>query len=344
MTRTVVSTRRPVLRAVAAAVLAATCGLAAHAADIKERNIKFPIVNQLDHPQGVGAKKFAELVEQKSGGKMKVKIFAGGTLGGEQQVASAMQGGTIEASSMAPAQLVGMVKEFVVLDFPFAFANEREADFVLDGPVGKKLLDKLPAKGLIGLSYWDHGFRIVTNSKRPITRLEDIQGLKLRVQQIPVFIDAFNTLGANAVPMPFTELYTALEQKAVDGQDNPFVSVEVTKFYEVQKYASATRHAYSALLVLAGKKFWDQLSEDERRVLLDAANEVKPYQRKVSRDLDAKAVDSLKGHGMLVNDVSPQERLRMRDRLKPVIEKHQQTTGELGREMAAAVEKLRAGK
>jgi tripartite ATP-independent transporter DctP family solute receptor len=316
----------------------------ANAQAVKERIIKLAFANTADSAHGLGATRFAEVVSQKSGGRLKVKLYAGGALGGEAAVASSLQGGTIEMSMMGPGLLTGMDKEFGVFDTPFLFDTYAEVDTVLDGPVGKKLLDKLPAKGLIGLSYWDHGFRIVTNSKRPIAKLEDIQGLKLRVQQIPVFIDAFNTLGANAVPMPFTELYTALEQKAVDGQDNPFVSVEVTKFYEVQKYASATRHAYSALLVLAGKKFWDQLSDDERKILLDAANEVKPYQRKVSREMDAKAVDSLKAHGMLVNDVSPQERLRMRERLKPVIDRHQQTTGELGRDMAAAVEKLRAGK
>ena len=130
-----------------------------------------------------------------------------------------------------------------------------------------------------------------------MAKLEDIQGLKIRVQQIPVFIDTFSALGANAVPMPFPELYTALETKTVDGQENPFVSVEVTKFYEVQKYASNTRHAYSPLLVLASKKFWDQLSDDERKILLEAASEAKPYQRQTSRAMDAKAVDTLKSQG-----------------------------------------------
>ena len=173
------------------------------AADIKERTIKFPIVNNIDHPQGIGAKKFAELVEQKSGGKMKVKVHPGGVLGGEVQVASAMQGGTVEASMMAPAQLVGMIKEFVILDFPFSFANEKEADYVLDGPVGKKLIDMLPAKNLIGLAYMDQGFRSITNSKRPINKLEDIQGLKIRTIQNPLYVDMLNTLGANAVPMAF---------------------------------------------------------------------------------------------------------------------------------------------
>jgi tripartite ATP-independent transporter DctP family solute receptor len=275
---------------------------------------------------------------------LKVKLYGSGTLGGEAVVASAMQGGTIEMSMMGPGLLTGMDKEFGVFDTPFLFDNFKEVDAALDGPVGKKLLDKLPAKGLVGLSYWDHGFRILTNSKRPIAKLEDIQGLKIRVQQIPVFIESFNALGANAVPMPFPELYSALEQKAVDGQENPFISVEVTKFYEVQKHASTTRHAYSPLLVLMSKKFWDQLSADERKVLTDAANEVKGYERQVSRELDAKALDTLKSRGMVITEVSAQERARMRDKLKPVIDKHRQTTGELGKEMTAEVQRIRSGK
>src|SRR5919112_64651 len=226
-------------------------------AEIKARSIKMPIVNNIDHPQGVGAKKFAELVEQKSGGKIKVRVYPGGTLGGEQQVASAMQGGTVEASMMAPAQLVGNVKEFLVLDFPFAFANEREADRVLDGPVGQKLLELMPAKGLVGLAYMEQGFRSISNSRRPIHKMEDIQGLKIRTILNPLYIDMLNTLGANAVPMPFTELYTALETRTVDGQENPYSTVEASKFYEVQKYFSNTKHIYNPQLLLAGKEFLD---------------------------------------------------------------------------------------
>lgn len=317
------------------------CGPAA-AQDVKERSIKFAFANTAESAHGAGARKFAEVVAQKSGGKLNVKLYPGGTLGGEVVVASAMQGGTIEMSMMGPGLLTGMDKEFGVFDTPFLFDNFKEVDAALDGPVGKKLLDKLPARGLVGLSYWDHGFRILTNSKRPVEKVEDLQGLKIRVQQIPVFIEAFNALGSNAVPMPFPELYPALETKAVDGQENPFVSVEVTKFYEVQKYATATRHAYSPLLVLASKKFWDQLSDAERKTLLDAADEVKTYERQVSREMDVKAVQVLKGKGMTITELSAPERNRMRDKLQPVIDKHRQASGEMGKEMHAEVERIRA--
>jgi TRAP-type transport system periplasmic protein len=316
----------------------------ATAQDVKDRTIKLALANTAESAHGVGAKRFADVVGQKSGGKMKVRIYAGGSLGGEAVVASALQGGTIEMSMMGPGLLTGMDKDFGIFDTPFMFNDAKEADAVMDGPVGQKLLDKLPEKGLIGLSYWDHGFRVLTNSRRPVSKMEDIQGLKVRVQQIPVFIDAFTALGANPVPMPFTELYTALETKAVDGQENPFVSIEVTKFYEVQRYASNTRHAYSPLLVLVSKRFWDQLSADERKILQDAAEETKAFERETSRAMDAKAMEELKSKGMTITDISPAERARMRDKLKPAIEKHHKTISEaLVQEVNAELQKVRGG-
>ncbi len=317
----------------------------ASAQEVEDRTIKLAFVNVQESAHGLGAERFAELVDKKSNGKLKVSLYPGGTLGGEAQLAASLQGGILEMSMMGPGLLTGMDKDFGVFDTPFLFDNFKEVDATLDGPVGKRLLDKLPEKGLIGLSYWDHGFRILTNSRRPVATMEDIKGLKIRVQQIPVFINMFNALGASAVPMPFTELFTALETGAVDGQENPFISVEVTKFYEVQKYASNTRHAYSPLLVLASKKFWDQLSDDERGILLDAANETKPYQRETSRKMDAQAVETLKSDGMEINDVSQEERVRMRDHLKPVIEEHHKTIAEaLVQELSAELEKVRTAK
>jgi TRAP-type transport system periplasmic protein len=335
--------KRSMLSAVfAAAVVAAT---SAAAQDIKDRSIKMPIVNAIDHPQGIGAKKFAELVEQKSGGKIKVKVYPGGTLGGEQQVASAMQGGTVEASMMAPAQLVGNYKEFLVLDLPFAFANEREADLVLDGPFGKKLLEVMPAKGLVGLAYMEQGYRSISNSKRPINKLEDIQGLKIRTIQNPLYVDMLNTLGANAVPMAFTELYTALDTKAVDGQENPYATLEASKFYEVQKYMSATKHIYNPQLLLVGKKFWDTLSPAEKKIFQDAANEARDYQRKVAREMSEKSRQFLVKNGMQINDIAPQEIARMRDKVKPVVDKYSAQIGEpLVKEFYAELDKARKQK
>jgi TRAP-type transport system periplasmic protein len=296
-------------------------------AQVSERTLRWAQQNSLEHPQGLGARRFAELVEQKSGGKIKVRIFPGGQLGGDLQNVSALQGGTLDLMVLNAGLLVGIVKDFAVLDFPFVFNTAEEADAVVDGPVGKKLFDKLPDKGLVGLGYFELGFRNVTNSKRPIARWEDFSGIKLRVIQSPLFIDLFNTLGANSVAMPFPEVYTALEQRVIDGQENPVTVIFDTKFQEVQKYLSLTRHIYNAQSVLLSKRTWDKLSAEERTIIQDALNEAKAYQRQVSREKNTQMLDDLKRAGMQVNEVSPPEIVRIREKIKPVVDKYTKEVG-----------------
>ena len=314
-------TKRTFLTAALAAALTLAFGTS-QAADIKERNVKFPIVNAIDHPQGLGAQKFVEVVDKKSGGKIKIKIFPNGTLGGEQQVAAAMQGGTVEISMMSPAQLVGTIKEFVVLDFPFSFANTAQADAVLDGPFGKKPMEYMPAKGWVGLGFMEQGYRSISNSKRPITKLAAINGLKIRTILNPLYVEMFNTLGANAVPMPFPELYSAMETKTVDGQENPETTVDASKFYEVQKYFSATRHIYNPQMLMVGKKFWDTLSADEKKIFEEATIEARDVQRKAARAMTDKSRKVMTDHGMQLNEIAPAELARMRDAVKPVTDKY----------------------
>ena len=318
---------------------------ASFAQDIKERSLKFAFQNQADHPQGLGAKKFADLVAAKSGGKMTVKLFGGGTLGGDLQTVSALQGGTVEVTVLNAGLLSGIVKDFEVVDFPFLFNSGAEADKVMDGPFGRKLLDKLADKNIVGLGYWDLGFRNVTNSKRPITKLEDLSGLKLRVVQSPVYLDVFKELGANAVPLPFPELYTALEQRAVDGQENPATVIASAKFFEVQKYLSLTRHIYNPQALIVSKKFWDQLSAAEKKVVTDAAQEATVFQRQTSRDREASAIETLKKGGMQVNELAPAEIARLRDKVKPVIDKHSASVGAaVVAELNGEIAKARGGK
>ncbi|WP_254845740.1 TRAP transporter substrate-binding protein [Edwardsiella tarda] len=281
-----------------------------------------PIVNAIDHPQGVGAKVFAEEVAKNSNGKIKIKIFPNGTLGGEQQVASAMQGGTIEVSMMSPAQIVGTVPQFIVLDFPFTLKNETQADAVLDGPFGKKLMSYMPEKGWVGLAYMEQGYRSISNNKRPINTLEDIKGLKIRTILNPLYIDMLNALGANAIPMPFPELYTAMETKTVDGQENPETSIDANKYYEVQKYFSGTRHIYNPQMLMVSKKLWDQLSEDERQIFQQAALTARDAQRQFAREMTEKSRANLLANGMQLNEISPAELARMQSVVQPVIDKY----------------------
>jgi tripartite ATP-independent transporter DctP family solute receptor len=315
------------------------------AQDIKTHNFKVAFVQNIDHPHGIGAKKFGELLEQKSGGKMKAKAFGGGSLGGDAQVISSLQGGVVEMTLVSPGLLTGLIKEFSVFDLPFMFTSYREVDAVMDGPVGTRLLDMLKEKGLIGLGYWDHGFRNITSAKRPINKMEDISGLKVRVIQIPIFIDTFSALGANPVPLPFPELYTALETGTVDGQENPFASIETSKFYEVQKYAATTGHVYNPLVAIFSKKVWDRLSEDERRIVQEAATEAGLYERKVSREANEKSMQTLRGEGMQITELSSEEIDRMRQKVKPVTNKYTQSIGpDLVAEVQAEIQKVRDGK
>jgi TRAP-type transport system periplasmic protein len=315
------------------------------AQDVKSHNFKVAFVQNIDHPHGIGAKKFGELLEQKSGGKMKAKAFGGGSLGGDAQVISSLQGGVVEMTLVSPGLLTGLIKEFSVFDLPFMFTSYREVDAVMDGPVGTRLLDMLTDKGLIGLGYWDHGFRNITNARRPINRMEDISGLKVRVIQIPIFIDTFSALGANPVPLPFPELYTALETGTVDGQENPFASIETSKFYEVQKYAATTGHVYNPLVAIFSKKIWDKLTEDERRIVQEAATEAGLYERKVSREANEKSMQTLRGEGMQITELSVEEIDRMRQKVKPVTDKYTQSIGpDLVAEVQAEIQKVRDGK
>lgn len=305
-------------------------------------SLRVAYVQAADHPHGLGIQKFAELVQQKSANRIGVKAYGNATLGGDVAVLSSLRGGTIDMTVVIPSLLTSMAKEYVLLDLPFLFGNYAEADAVLDGPIGKRLLDLLPDKGLIGLGYWDHGFRVVSNSRRPIARLEDFAGLKLRVPQSTIFIDTFTALGANAVPMPIPELYGALESKAMDGQENPYAAVEALKLQEVQKYASATNHAYNPLVVVFSKMKWDKLSPADRKILMDAAAEAGAYERQLSRAANDRAAESLKAKGMQTNTVSATEVARMREKVSAVNGKYIKEGGaSLAAEMMAEIDKVR---
>ena len=312
---------KTLIRSLAVAGLAMALGAAALAQDAPERIIRFGHLNNADHPVSFGVKRFAELLAAKSGGKLKVQEYPASQLGNELQQQSALQGGIQQMSAPATTSLAGIVKEFGLVDFPFAVSTFAQADRLLDGPLGQTLLAKLPEKGLVALGYWDLGFRNVTNSKRAVTKAEDLDGLKIRVIPNPVFLETFRTFKANPVPMPFAELYGALEAKAVDGQENPYAVILSNKFYEVQKYVSATNHVYAANIVLVSKKFWDQLSPAEQKMMHEAADESRAYQRQVSRAAAQKSVGELQAKGMQFNEIAAPEMARMRQMVKPVVEK-----------------------
>jgi tripartite ATP-independent transporter DctP family solute receptor len=308
--------------------LAAVAAIGVAPAQTKTKTIKFANQNAKGHPIVLGMERFAELVDKNSGGKLKVSVFPGGALGSDQANLSALQGGTLEMAAMNSGIFGSIVKDFEIYDFPFLFGNAKEADAVVDGPFGTNLHKKLEDKGLVGLAYYELGFRQLTNGKRPITKVEDIAGLKLRVIPNPINVDWVKALGANPTPLPFPELYAALEQGAVDGQENPVATIKGAKLYEVQKYMTITNHQYNPQSVVISKKFWDSLSADEKKVVADAARESATYQREQARSAASGILEELKKAGMQVSELPPAEVAKFREKVKPVIEKHSAAVGE----------------
>lgn len=328
---------------VAAAATAAALAPFAAVAQFAERTIKFTNGVNEDHPVGLGVKKMQEVLAARTGGKLKIAAFWGGAAGGDLQATQALRAGTQEMVCTSSSPLVGIVKELGVFDLPFLFQNEKEADAVLDGPAGEYFNKKLEAAGLVNLAYWENGFRNLTNNKRPVAKVEDFEGVKVRVMQNNIFLDSFKTLGTNAVPMSFGEVFTALETHTIDGQENPFVTIETSKFSEVQKYLSVTRHAYTPFLVLYSKKLWDQLKPEEQAVLREAAKEGQKVEREANRALNAKSLDNLK-KTMAVNEITPAEQKRMFDKVKPVYDKNIPTIGaEAVNVVMDALKKARGG-
>ena len=271
--------------------------------------------------QGRAAKVFADMVEKSSNGKMKVQTIGAAALGSDVKMQQALIDGTQEIMVGSTATLASISKQMALWDTPFLFSNVKEADALLDGPIGNRVLESLPEKGLVGLAYWENGFRNLTNSKHVINRMEDLDGVNLRVMQNTVFLDSFKTLGANAVPMSFSELFGALQSKKVDGQENPFNTILSSKFYDVQKYLTLTNHVYSPWIVLVSKKWWDKLSIEDQKILRSAAVASRDYERQDTRNEAANALSMLKSKGMKVNELGIGETYRMRNKLSKVYSK-----------------------
>src|SRR5262245_24629680 len=290
-------------------------------AQVQERTIRWGHLNNTDHPVSFGVQKFAEVLAAKSGGKLKIREFPASQLGNELQQQSAVRGGTQEVFSASTTSLASVVKDLGLFDFPFIVSTFEQATALAEGPFGKAMMDALPEKDLIPLGYWGLGFRNATNSSRPIQKVEDFTGLKLRVIPNPVYLETFKAFKANPVPMAFGELYTALENKTVDGQENPYSVILSNKFYEVQKFVSATNHTFTQNIIIVSKKFWDRLSPEEQKMLRDTYAETLQYQRDQTRIASEKALGELKAKGMQFNEIAPPEYARMQAATKGVVEK-----------------------
>jgi len=285
-----------------------------------------------DHPYTIGLNKFAELVAEKTDSKVKVEVFHSSQLGNERDMIEGLQLGTLEMALVSTAPLSSFTNDFLVFDLPFMFKDTASARKIVDSEIGQNMLDSLESQKVIGLAYWENGFRNVTNNKKPIETPADLKGLKIRTMESPVQMESFNALGASATPMAFGELFTALQQNTIDGQENPLAIISTSKFYEVQKYLSLTEHFYAPAPLLISQSFFNGLSPDIQTAIKEAAIEARDFERNAIDEMSASLLDELKASGMIINtpDKAP-----FIEAVKPVYEKF---TGQIPAELIKSVQ------
>ena len=253
------------------------------------------------------AKLFAEKVKERSNGAMTVQVIGNGTLGSDPTTISAARGGTLDIALTGNPFFTGLAPKLNALDLPFLFRDRAQVTKVLDGKIGESLKAELEPSNLVVLGFWDIGFRNVSNSRHAVKGPDDMRGLKIRTTPNPAHIKAFQLLGANPVPMPFTELFTAMETRTVDGQENPTTLILNARMYEVQKYLSLTRHAYTAGILAMSKIRLSALAPAQQEIVRSVAAELTPVQREMNEDAEASSVATLKEKGMEVVDSPDRE-------------------------------------
>ncbi len=274
-------------------------------------------------PYAVGARAFKAAVERNTNGAVEVQLFPNRALGDERQMLEGTRFGTVDAAIITNAVIAQIEPAFQVNDLPFLYANEMQAQKVLDGPVGAELAKRLEGKGIAVLGYMEGGFRNMINNKRPVNTPDDVQGVKYRVMQNPVFIDMFNSMGGAAVPMAWGETFTAVQQGTIDGLEIPVAVIEANKYFEVTKYLSLTNHTYSMIGLLVSKRALDKLSPELRKAVVEAGRTASIEQRKAAAADAEKIIASLRKSGMQINTIADVEPFRKS--VAPVYEKFRKT-------------------
>ena len=264
---------------------------------------------------GVGAQAFADALAEKTDGRFKVEMFPSNALGGEREMIEGAQFGTIDLVVTSTGPVGNFVPETLVFDIPFLFRDYAHARGVLDGEIGQSVLDKFPERGLIALAWAENGFRHLTNSKQAVTEPEDVKGLKIRTMQNDVHMRAFTTLGALPTPMAFPEVFTALQQHTIDGQENPIPVIVSGNFAQVQKYLSLTGHVYSPALFIMAPSRWEELSDEDKAAFKAAAKIGANAMRKQVETFEADGIAKLEAAGMTV--VEHPDKARFLEELKP---------------------------
>lgn len=255
------------------------------------------------NPRHEASVKFAEVLKAKTGGRIEVQVAPSAQLGDDAAMVTAVRTGALDMTANSQGAVSAAVPEYAAFGMPFMFSSPAQAFKLLDGPLGQELAQKTADKGMILLGTWDNGIRQMTNSKRPIGKVEDMKGLKMRVPPDATLVDIMQALGAEAQQIKFAELYVALQQGVVDGQENPLVNIHASKLYEVQKHLALTNHQFQMTPLLMSKRTWDRLSDADKKAVQEAAAEATALQRKLSADADAKLLDDLKAKGVQVTTV-----------------------------------------
>ncbi|MFS0575185.1 DctP family TRAP transporter solute-binding subunit [Sporosarcina sp. 179-K 3D1 HS] len=301
--------------------------------------MKFASINTSDRSITLAMNKFAEQVAKETNGQIKVEVFPDSQLGGERDNFEGLQLGSLQASIISTAVSSSFSPNLSILDLPFLFKDHQTAYNVLDGEIGKRLLSEMKDQGVIGINFWENGYRHLTNNIREVRTPDDLKGLKIRTMESPIHLDVWKELGVQPTPMAFPELFTALQQGTVDGQENPFVVTATNKFYEVQDYLTVTQHVYGANIFLVSDKFWQTLSEEEKEIILKAGEDAKNYQREIEQQQAAEFLGLLKENGMKITELTDSEQQQFREKVQPIYEKYSKELGEeLVGELLKAVE------
>ncbi len=287
-------------------------------------------------PYYISSKKFAELVDSYTKGKYKVNLFPSGQLGNESEMIKNLTMGTMDFGLITNAPVGSFVNAFMVFDLPFIFPSAEVAHKVLDGETGQMLLSKLDKLQIVGLGYSEGGFRHMINNVKPITTPEDTKGIKFRVMTTPIYIGLFQSLGSNAVPMPWGEVFTAVQQKVIDGLEIPIPVIYANKYHEVAKYLSLTGHTYSPLIFMCSEQRWKKFTAEEKDLVKKAAAEASAFNRNALKGINADILKKLAAAGMVVNEIS--NKTPFQDAVKPMYTKFE---GEIGKDVLNAVVKAR---
>lgn len=274
------------------------CGAAVAGTTIKVGHVLNP-----DHPWNVALTGLAKDLAEQTGGRVELKIFHSSQLGNEKDLIEGLKMGTIDGALVGGSSFQSLDPKFGIEELPYAFATNEQAYKAFDGELGKILFDILKKKGIVGLSWWENGFRHISNNKRPVEKPADLNGIKIRVTPQKMRLDTFTALGASPMPIPFGELYSALQQGVVDAQENPLVIFVSNAFFEVQKHLSLTGHIWTSAVLCVGTDVWDKVSDDDKKVFMTLAAKWRDEERKMIRDADAALVDEIKKKGVDVRTV-----------------------------------------